>query len=281
MKIAVTGATGFVGRHLIANLKGKCEIVAVSRSASNAAKCPWLDGIEHIEADILNPCDNIFEMLGKPNRLIHLAWGGLPNYKSVSHLKEGVLHYLFLERMIEGGLKDLTAIGTCFEYGMADGKLHENDRTAPQNPYGLAKDSLRKSLEFLCTDKKVLFRWVRLFYMYGEGQNENSLIPLLDTAIERGDKVFNMSGGEQLRDYMSVAEVGRNIAAIAMQDGITGVINCSSGSPISVRRLAEERIKQKSSDIVLNLGFYPYTDYEPMAFWGDNLKINKILELKS
>jgi dTDP-6-deoxy-L-talose 4-dehydrogenase (NAD+) len=157
---------------------------------------------------------------------------------------------------------------------MRDGKLSENDITLPTNPYGLAKDSLRKALEFFTVEQKCVFRWIRLFYMYGEGQNPNSLLSQLDNAIERGDTTFNMSGGEQLRDFMPIEDVVRNIAMIALQNNITGIINCCSGTPISVRKLVENRIEAKSAKISLNFGFYPYSDYEPMAFWGDNNIIN-------
>ena len=52
--------------------------------------------------------------------------------------------------------------------------------------------------------------------MYGEGQNKNSLIALLDEAIKNGGKEFNMSGGEQLRDYLHSDEVVKNITKIAL-----------------------------------------------------------------
>ena len=41
-----------------------------------------------------------------------------------------------------------------------------------------------------------------------------------------------------------------------------------SGEPISVRSLVERRLAEREGDVQLNLGYYPYPDYEPMAFWG-------------
>lgn len=276
MKIAVTGATGFIARHLIPILRMEHEIVAIARFGNSSAQYPWLHGIEKLSLDVTNPQGDVFALMGKPDKLIHLAWGGLPNYNSAIHLVEGAKQLLFLKNAIDGGLRDLTVTGTCFEYGMQDGKLSESDITLPSNPYGFAKDSLRKALEFLTSENECAFRWIRLFYMYGEGQNPNSLLAQLDTAIEKGDKVFNMSGGEQLRDFLSAKEVVKNITLTAMQNNITGAINCCSGEPISVRRLVENRIKEKSANISLNLGFYPYPAYEPMAFWGDNHKLKQL-----
>jgi dTDP-6-deoxy-L-talose 4-dehydrogenase (NAD+) len=80
--------------------------------------------------------------------------------------------------------------------------------TAPVTPYGLAKDTLRKFLEMLQEVHPFTLQWVRLFYLYGPGQNPKSLLSQLDAAIEQGDPVFRMSGGEQLRDYLPVDRPG-------------------------------------------------------------------------
>ena len=56
-------------------------------------------------------------------------------------------------------------------------------------------------MELLAAERPVVFQWARLFYMHGVGQNPASLLAQLDRAIDAGDATFNMSGGEQLRDY--------------------------------------------------------------------------------
>lgn len=114
--------------------------------------------------------------------------------------------------------------------------------------------------------------------MYGRGQNPDSLLAQLDSAIDRGDKCFNMSGREQLRDFLPVGEVTRRIANLAEQVDSDGIYNCCSDVPISVRALVEKRIHKKNAKIELNLGFYPYPDYEPMAFWGDAAKFADKIE---
>ena len=110
-------------------------------------------------------------------------------------------------------------------------------------------------------------KWARLFYMYGEGQSEKSILSLLDKAIADADEYFNMSGGEQLRDYLPIEKVAQKLIKIYECDR-EGNFNICSGEPISIRFLVENRIKECGSSIKPNLGFYPYVDYEPMAFWG-------------
>jgi dTDP-6-deoxy-L-talose 4-dehydrogenase (NAD+) len=179
--------------------------------------------------------------------------------------------------MIESGLKNILVAGTCFEYGMRSGPLSEGVETRPTNPYGFAKDSLRRQLEYLKVFVPFNLIWARLFYLYGEGQAENSLFPQLRTAVERRDRAFDMSGGEQLRDYLQISEVAKMIVALVMKQRDVGPINICSGQPISVRKLVEEWIKANGWSISLNLGHYPYPDYEPMAFWGDRRKLDELL----
>jgi len=112
--------------------------------------------------------------------------------------------------------------------------------------------------------------------MYGQGQSNTSLFTKLKEAVVRGDKVFNMSGGEQLRDYLPVGEIARQIVRLAMLKRDIGVVNICSGEPVSVRKLVERWLHENNWKIELNLGHYPYPDYEPMAFWGDSSRIDSI-----
>jgi dTDP-6-deoxy-L-talose 4-dehydrogenase (NAD+) len=162
--------------------------------------------------------------------------------------------------------------GTCFEYGLASGALAEQLPTAPVSAYALAKDTLRKMLQALQASEQFTLQWARLFYMHGPGQNANSLLSQLDRAIDAGAGHFDMSGGEQLRDYLPVQAVALRLAALLGQPACEGVVNVCSGEPISVRRLVEQHIAARGSAIQPRLGVYPYPDIEPMAFWGDGGK---------
>lgn len=244
------------------------DVVALTRDVSRLSE--FLEKCEISECVISRHEPDVFAQIGKPDILIHLAWGGLPNYKSLHHFEtELPVQYRFLKSAIEGGLKTLFVAGTCFEYGMTNGPLFEAMETNPQNPYGYAKDALRKQLSFLKMTSDFKMIWGRLFYMYGEGQPETSLYKQLMNAIKHEAKVFNMSGGEQLRDYLPVKEVAKTIVVLSLSQRDIGIINICSGTPISVRKLVEGWLAEKGANLELNLGYYPYPDYEPMAFWGD------------
>ena len=119
-------------------------------------------------------------------------------------------------------------------------------------------------------------QWMRLFYMYGEGQNPNSLLAQLDHAIDEGQSTFNMSKGDQLRDYFPIQEVAENFVLALENPQCDRVINCCNGVPVSVFDLVNQRCQDKKSDIQLNRGYYPYPDYEPMAFWGVASKLSAL-----
>ena len=278
MNTLVTGATGFIGQHIIERLLSVpgVRLTATARTAPTPESAPWLSQVQFIPYDIgSNPANiNLYDYFGRPDCVIHLAWPGLPDYKSQKHIELYWLEqYRFLTNFIANGLTDLTITGTCLEYGLQSGCLTEDLPTKPTTAYSLGKDTLRKALELFLVGRTVSFKWLRLFYMYGPGQNPKSLLSQLEAAARRGDSTFNMSKGEQLRDYLPVSEIARYIAQTAIQQQVTGVINCCSNQPISVRSLVERFMQEHNYHLTLNLGHYPYPDYEPLAFWGNNQKL--------
>ena len=279
-RILVTGATGFIGNYVIEELlKQQFEVIASSSSIINTQNKSWFGKVKFVPFNLkdFDSETNYFDFFDQPTALIHLAWEGLPNYKAAFHTEENLpRHYSFLKNLVDHGLRDITVTGTCFEYGMVEGCLSEDMTTKPANAYAIAKDSLRKQLQDYQHQNDFNFKWIRLFYMYGIGQSPNSLFSLLDKALISKEAIFNMSGGEQERDYLPVEQVATNIVKIALQNKVTGIINCCSGVPVTVKAMVVDYLKTKQAQIKLNLGYYPYADYEPMRFWGDSNKLKSI-----
>jgi nucleoside-diphosphate-sugar epimerase len=266
-QVLVTGATGFIGQHLVPLLlNNNYQVVATARDLNKALQFDWYKEVQFVVSDFHKESANISFEEGAG--LIHLAWQGLPNYNSLFHFEENLpLNYRYIKSMVLRGISQVLVTGTCFEYGFQSGPLASNTRTFPNTPYGIAKDHLRQQLEFLTKENNFCFQWARLFYMHGKGQSPKSFISQLEEAIMNGDEVFNMSGGEQLRDYLPIQAVAQQLFDLYVSRR-RGISNVCSGKPTSIRRLAEDRIKELGAQIRLNLGSRPYSDFEPMAFWG-------------
>ena len=284
MKIAITGANGFIGRNLIKVIQqntADVEIIALVRNTSSI-DIEVGTALTVVQIDIHNPPDNVYQVIGAPDILIHLAWDGLPNYNSLHHFESELpKQYEFLSGLVKNGLKSLVVTGTCFEYGMQSGELDENMSAVPDNPYGFAKNTLRQQLEYLQQETEFNLTWTRLFYVYGNDQTGNSIFPQLKRAIENGDETFNMSKGEQIRDYLDVSQVATYILNLALLEKNIGIINICSGTPVSIGSLVEQWIEKYSWEITLNLGHYPYPTYEPFAFWGKNSKLESYISAHS
>ncbi|VEF09880.1 NAD-dependent epimerase/dehydratase [Pseudomonas fluorescens] len=279
MKVLVTGATGFVGRHLVAALLARgCEIRAVARSLQKAQSMPWINDVEFVSADLHASDLDIAALMEGVDALAHLAWPGLPNYRALFHFEHNLMaDYRFIKGAVEAGVKQVLVTGTCFEYGMQSGPLSESSEPRPSNPYGLAKHTLHLFLQNLQQERPFTLQWARLFYLHGEGQNPNSLLAALDRAIDAGEPSFNMSAGEQLRDFLAIESAAGYLAAILQQRDFNGVINCASGQPVSVRALVEQRLRERDAALQLNLGHYPYPGHEPLAFWAVTERLQQLL----
>jgi len=266
-EIIITGASGFIGRNVVSILaKLDYKISVITRNKILCKNLFKQMPVKIVECDINHYHNKI--SINNDTSLLHLAWDGLPNYTSLYHIEKNFTgSFNFVKHMVNSGVSSVVVAGTCMEYGMKQGCLKTTDVCNPVTPYGLAKHSLHKALLFLQNDIDFNLAWARLFYITGKGQSPNSIIPQLDAAIDRGDKKFNMSKGEQLRDYLPLEKVVEHLIFLLVNK-LNGTYNISSGTPISIRSLVENRIIERGSSIDLNLGHYQYLKYEPMAFWG-------------
>lgn len=277
LRVGLTGASGFLGQQVLACLQRlPVQVWATTRGATDLMATPV--GTTWVNMDIASPGDDAYERLGRCEVLIHLAWGGLPAYRSLHHFEEELpRQFRFLRGLLQAGLPHLLVAGTCFEYGDVSGCLSESVVTQPTTTYGFAKDCLRKQLQFLGESLSFNLCWARLFFLFGPGQGEKSLYSQFRKAIMRGDASFPMSGGEQLRDFLAVSQAADLLVKLALMRSNAGVVNVCSGKPISVRRLVESWVAQESATIQLDLGRFPYPDYEPMAFWGCRHYLDSLL----
>jgi dTDP-6-deoxy-L-talose 4-dehydrogenase (NAD+) len=275
--VVVTGASGFVGRGVLAALAAHgIRPTAVTRGRRRLSDLEQNAVI--IEGDIGVPDPAFIAEIARHDVLLHLAWDGLPNYKSLHHFEtELPAQYRFLKAVVAAGSRSIVVTGTCFEYGMQEGRLVETGPTQPTNPYGYAKDALRRQLSFLKQETPFALTWARLFYMYGKGQNPKAIYSQLAAAAGRGDDHFDMSAGEQIRDYLPIEAIADGLVRLTLLGKDAGIVNICSGQPRSMRGVVESWLRDNGWRITVRLGKYPYPDYEPFAFWGSAEKLRGLL----
>ena len=281
MKILVTGATGGLGNTIIENLlKRGIDVIATSRDEQKAKQSDFYSKVTYLPLDIYeDTTEDLFVYFQKPDAIIHCAWEklGAAEYKNPLHTSLILgKHKAFLTNLINNGLTDVTVVGTCYEYGLREGVLSEEMPSDPTVEYSLSKNLLREYLEEHAFTNKPLIKWVRVFYVFGEVKGRKNLYTHLVEAVNRGDESFNMSGGEQIRDFLTSEEVANIIVRIAIQKKVYGIINCCSGKPVKLRTMIEDFLTTNQYHIKLNLGFYPYPDYEPMETWGSIEKLKLV-----
>jgi dTDP-6-deoxy-L-talose 4-dehydrogenase (NAD+) len=275
VRIAVTGASGFIGRHAVRELAARgAEVIAISRHPDPAAS----DAIVPVAMDIASVAGDAYARIGRPDALLHLAWGGLPNYGAASHLEIELPRQLaFLGACAAGGLPHLVVAGTCLEYGMQSGCLEESLQAAPTTAYGKAKDQLHRSLLPIAASNAMRLTWARLFYLFGPGQAPSSLYAQLQAAVAGHAREFAMSPGDQLRDFLPVEVAVRDMVELALDGRDAGTVNVCSGEARSVESWVRTWLSDWGVEMDLALGVHRYPDYEPHAFWGSTARLRALL----
>ena len=171
MRIVITGAAGYIGRHVVKQvLDMGHEVTAVDFRFdgvdARAARC---------NIPIFNNAEDIYCQLGKPDVCIHLAWRDGFIHNSPAHMCDLSDHITFCNNMMQGGLPYLSVMGTMHEVGYWEGAIDENTPCNPLSQYGVAKNAMRQSLMLSAAGNSCHLRWLRAYYITGDDVRGNSI----------------------------------------------------------------------------------------------------------
>lgn len=274
--VVITGAGGYVGRHVTAAVAELgYEAVAVVRHHRAG---DFRGDVRVVEADVLAPGFDIATVAATEQiaAVIHLAWQDGFVHNAPSHLARLSDHYRFLAGLADASVRRIAALGSMHEIGYWEGAVTADTPTNPVTLYGIAKDALRRSAS-LTIGERVEFVWLRAYYILGDDRRNRSIFAKLLEAADRGDRVFPFTTGRTLYDFIDVAELGRQIAIAATTEGVTGVLNVSTGEPESLANRVERFIADNELDITLQYGAFPDRPYDSPGIWGEAGRIDQLM----
>ncbi|MGK6316183.1 NAD-dependent epimerase/dehydratase family protein [Neorhizobium sp. DT-125] len=269
--VLLTGGTGFVGRQVLRALTdtgARVRLVVREGSEGRLADRSAVEGMIRTKDLFREPVEWWAKALDGVETVIHVAWyveSGkyLQSPENITCL-EGTLR--MAQAAALAGVKRFVGVGTCFEYDISAGMLATDTPLRPVSPYAGAKAAAFLALSQWLPLHQIDFAWCRLFYLFGEGEDERRLVPYLRAQLAAG-KPVELTSGNQIRDFLDVREAGRQITEVALGNRM-GPANICSGIPVTVRQMAERIADEYGRRDLLRFGARPDNLVDPPCVVG-------------
>ena len=272
--IWLTGSRGFIGSYVKKRLiESGYNVKFLSNDCAGEE--------DLIEVDFSKPdqISNALSKFGAPSAVVHLGWGNTDDPHHDNHIKLNVDNSInLIDGMYSAGVQKIIFMGSSSEYGGLVGALKE-DEILPEklNNYIEGKRTVGKYGLDVAKKLNRDFINIRLFYTYGAGQKENSLINQIYNC-SLGNEDMNLSPCEHYRDYIHVSDVAIGIEKFLDVDG-THIVNLGSGTVIQLRNFVEKLWKSLGVDsarLIFGAHEQPATEQSQPKSYADLRKLKKL-----
>ncbi|HVF75636.1 MAG TPA: NAD(P)-dependent oxidoreductase [Acidimicrobiales bacterium] len=259
--VLVTGAAGFVGRHVVAELGRRgIEHRLAAHRWSSPAELQRLVG----DAAPVSGC-------------IHLGWYANPaDYLvAVEPNALSLADTLALAGLLDdAGCEKLVVAGSSAEYASSPEPVDEDAVVRPTTVYGSAKALCHELLRTRHRPVHTRVAWARIFNVIGPGEPAGRILPTVARALLAGEPV-DLTAGTQVRDYIDVRDVATALVDLALAD-VEGAVNVSTGTPRTLRSALEGLARHAGDASSLRFGARETGAGENMYLVGRNDRLRGI-----
>jgi nucleoside-diphosphate-sugar epimerase len=284
MKILLTGATGFIGSNIAKGLLERSfEVYATFRSTSSFEKCShFKNKINWINTEKSGWKDQIAGI--RPDQLIHVAWDKIDSEDRNSweiQIKNFWLSKEYFDLAKECEIKKVIAFGSQAEYGSHNFPVNEMTLPVPMEAYGAVKLLTANYQQNLFEYSPTEWYWLRVFSIFGEGENKKWLIPSVISSLLSNEPI-RLTSCIQQYNYLYVEDFVRYVLSIVLcKENKSGIYNiCSSDSLVLKDMLIKiSELMNVSPDLLL-FSEIPQRPAQNMIIAGENRKLLTSFDLK-
>jgi UDP-glucose 4-epimerase len=282
MRCLVTGATGFLGSHLVRLLvREGADVAILMRQSSNTWRIedilPRLKVI-HGDLSTIKQSDNAIRAFA-PDVVFHLAWHGGNSYKyqnDPSQIFKNLYGSLELVQITkEAGSQRWVGLGTSVEYGKYEIPITESLRPMPNTLYGISKYCTCLAAQKLSQLYGIDFVWLRPFWIYGPYDDSLRMLPSVILALLRDEKPA-LTPGEQRWDYLYVEDAVEAIWRAAISPEAKGIFNLGSGEAHTIKSIVERIRDSIDTNLPLGFGEVPYRPDQIMHLQADISRLQQV-----
>lgn len=264
-KAIVTGATSFIGLHLINRLvRENWKVYAVvRRGSSKAALIPSDEKVEIVYLD-MDEYSQMGEFIKGPcDVYVSLAWNGTRGEeRSDATRQEDNYRYSMraLEAVREIGCKIVISAGSQAEYGPMQDKVSEEAVCKPNTEYGIWKLKYYEDGMSFCKKHGISFKEPRFFSLYGADDNEKTMIlSILDDMMN--NRPCKLTQCIQLWDFLYIEDAIDGVFRLMSVPCVDGAYNFGTGDIRPLKEFIMEmyRLTHSTSQLLFGAVSYPST----------------------
>ena len=275
-RVLITGATGFIGRHLVEHaLRAEATVTTLSRAPAN------IPGVRaHLTVDLGDRWTTWHAIRDlQPDAILHAASSGVTEKVEFSDMLRsnamGTDNLLSAAKSLKAPPHVVIA-GSGFEYTPQSRPLTEDDPTYPASPHGISKAAATLCAANYSTEVPITL--FRIFYVYGPGERLPRLLPYIVENTRLG-KPVELTSCEQVRDFVYVRDIasifGRALERTP-EDGHLRILNLGSGLAVPLKDFVCTviRVLQKwGLKAQIEFGSRPYRTREPMYYVANTTRL--------